>query len=266
MKHVISVLTALTALLMLTMMPCAAADGFYCEYTPKSERSSVFYIDLCSADEVSAAVMELTFDPAFVEYRDTTAAEKSTSVRAACENGCVKLAFADSVALKGKLCRVAFKAIQAGAVTFTLQISQASDGEVKMLSGFSDYTLSVELGKDDVASSPSKTSSASSEKGYTSRSVVSGGLDDDEDTDASVLSGGVFDLRRSHALTYILIGAGAVLLIAALVFAGVLLGRRSVLKNKPASNEKADKEPDAIEEIIGAERIEDVVNDDSPIE
>ena len=84
-------------------IPCSAASGFYCEYTPKSEKSTVFYIDLYSSDEVSAAVMELSFDESFVEYREVSAVEKTSTVRSACDNGNVRIAFADSDAVNGRL-------------------------------------------------------------------------------------------------------------------------------------------------------------------
>lgn len=204
----------------------------------------MFYIDVSSSDEIRAAVMELRFDNSFAEYREVSAVSDSASVRAVCDGGCVKIAFADSPAVSGKICRVAFKAIQAGTCSFTLHVSQAADSEPKSLTDFSDYTLDVKLGKDDVitSSTSSKASSASSDKISSSlRSSLSVRSDIETDEEASV-SGGFFDLRSNddHALTYVLIGAGSVVLIAALILMGVLIGRRTVGRKKEASSEEDD--------------------------
>ncbi|MBQ3285236.1 MAG: hypothetical protein IJH40_06295 [Ruminococcus sp.] len=228
-------------------IPCSAESGFYCEYVPKSENSTVFYIDVYSTVDVSAAVMELSFDESFVEYRETSAAQKSSTVRSAKENGLVKIALADSGAVKGKLCRVAFKAIQAGTCTFGLRISQAADGEPKMLGGFSDSSIEVKLGKDDVVSgaasnASSKASSGVSSKtdksGSSSRSYIKNGSDSDEYIDPE--TGEVIDLRKNHAVKYILIGVGIVVLIAALVFAGIMIGRKTADKKKEADAAEPD--------------------------
>lgn len=228
-------------------IPCSAESGFYCEYVPKSENSTVFYIDVYSTVDVSAAVMELNFDESFVEYREVSAAQKSSTVRSAKENGLVKIALADSGAIKGKLCRVAFKAIQAGACTFGLHITQAADGEPKLLGGFPDSSIEVKLGKDDVVSgSASKASSKASsngsskadKNGSSSRSYLKNGSDPDEYIDP--VTGEVIDLRKNHAVKYILIGAGIVVLIVALVFAGIIIGRKTADTKK----EVEESEPD----------------------
>ena len=248
-------------------LPCAAASGFYCEYTPKTERSSVFYIDLYSSEEIRAAVMELRFDDSIAEYREVSAVGNTSSVRAASDGGCVKIAFADSSAVSGKICRVAFKALQAGTCTFTLHVTQAADSEPKSLTGFSDYSLDVKLGKDDVVSdasakASSKTSSASSVKSAASSRSSLSISSDTEDGDASV-SGGFFDLRRKddHGLTYVLIGAGSVVLIAALILMGILIGRRTVGKKK-----EVKKEGESAEEIDSKFLNEDDSENENPIE
>lgn len=233
--------------------PCAAESGFYCEYTPKTERSSVFYIDLYSSEVIRAAVMELSFDNSIAEYREVSAIGNTSSVRAACDGGSVKIAFADSSAVSGKICRVAFKGVQAGTCTFTLRVSQAADSEPKLLTGFSDYTLDVKLGKDDVVSdasakASSKSSSASSDKSSSSSRSSLSISSDTEDGDASV-SGGFFDLRSTddHALTYVLIGAGSVVLIAALIWMGILIGRRMIGKKKEDKQETESAEENDLE-------------------
>ena len=161
MKRIVALI--IVFVMMFIGISCFAESGFYCEYSPKTEKSTVFYIDIYSTVDVSAAVMELSFDEGFAEYRDTSAAAETSTVRSAYRNGLVRVALADSGTIKGKLCRVAFKALQAGTCTFSLHISQASDGEPKLLSGFSDSSIEVKLGKDDiVAESAEKASSKTS--------------------------------------------------------------------------------------------------------
>ena len=236
-------------------IPCSAESGFYCEYVPKSENSTVFYIDVYSTVDVSAAVIELSFDESFVEYRETSAAQKSTTVRSEKENGLVKIALADSGAIKGKLCRVAFKAIQAGTCTFGLHINQAVDGDPKMLGGFSDSSIEVKLGKDDVVSSSaskasskgsSNASSKADKNGSSSRSYLKNGSDSDEYIDPE--TGEVIDLRKNHALKYILIGAGIVILIAGLVFTGIMIGRKTAKESKGTASGDSPKHDNRAED------------------
>ena len=246
-------------------LPCAAESGFYCEYTPKAEKSSVFYIDLYSSDAIRAAVMELRFDDNIAEYREVSAVSDSASVRAVCEDGCVRLAFADSKAVSGGLCRVAFKALQAGTCTFTLHVSQAADSEPKTLTGFSDVTLDVKLGKDDVAASAvsakGSSSAASVKSGVSSRSSISVAYTGEDGTPAY---GGFFDMRdHHHALTYILAGAGIVLAIGGLVFFGIWIGRR-MGKNKDVVRNETENVPDSMEDIDYP--TEDPWDDENPLE
>ena len=230
-------------------VPCSAAGSFYCEYTPKSEKSALFYIDLYSSDEVSAAIMELSFDEKFAEYREVSAVEKTSTVRAACDNACVKIAFADSAAVKGKLCRVAFKALQAGTCSFTLHISQAADSAPNLMTDLADSTIEVKLGKDDVVTSASskstKTSSNSSGKSNTSSRSTISGVSDDDAGNSNVPIGGVYDLRKLQVWPYIVVGVLSTLLVVGLVLLGVMLGRRSMAKKKIENNEIEKEKTDA---------------------
>jgi hypothetical protein len=232
---------ALIVLLMVFIgVPFSAADGFYCEYVPKSEKSTVFYIDIYSSIPVRAAVMELSYDSSFAEYREVSGVEKTASIRANNDNGTVKIAFAESKAVTGNLCRVALKALKTGTTTFTLHISQAADDAPKLISGLSDSSIEVKFGKDDVvADSSDKASASSGTYKSSSRSSISGAEDDDSQT---IREGDFYDYRQNRPpTTYILIGAGIVILIAGLIFAGVLLGRRTMnQKNEPDSEEKQE--------------------------
>ena len=254
-------IAALTIILLLIFfgIPCAADSGFYCEYSPKTEKSTVFYIDVYSTVEVSAAVMEMNFDESFAEFREVSAVEKPTSVRSAKENGAVKIALADSGAIKGKLCRVAFKALQAGTCTFDLHISQAADSEPKLMGAISDSSIEVKLGKDDiVAEASSKASSVASSKpdknGSSSRSYLKEGSESDVYVDP--VTGEVIDLRKNHAVKYILIGAGIVVLFAALIYAGVLIGRKTAEKKKKSVSEEPN-ESEVVEEPSESEAAEE---------
>ena len=255
MKRRIACLTVML-LLLFAGIRCSAAGGFTCEYTPKSERGSLFYIDISSSVEVSAAVMELRFDDSIAEYREVSAAEKSSDVRAVCSEGCVKIALADSGAVKGKICRVGFKAIRKGSCSFALHIAQATDAEPKRISGLSDYSLDVDFGEDDIPSLTASSRTASSRVDRSaSRSTVSGRAEEADDSDGNDLhlGGGIIDLRKSHALPYILIGAGIVILIAALVFAGVLLGRKMANKPKEISPKESSDQGNDHEESSAEE-------------
>ena len=239
-------IVALTIILWLAFIgiPCAADSGFYCEYSPKAEKSTVFYIDVYSTVEISATVMELRFDESFAEFREVNSSEKSTSVRSVKESGAVRIALADSGAIKGKLCRVAFKALQTGICTFDLHISQAADSEPKLMGAISDSSIEVKLGKDDIiAESSSKASSMDSSKSDKNSASSKSYLKEASDSEVYVdpVTGAVVDLRKNHAVKYILIGAGIVVLFAALIYAGVLIGRKTAGKKKKAEAEGASE-------------------------
>lgn len=142
-------------------------------------------------------MMELSSDDTFAEYCEVSSVSNSASVRAVCDGGCEKSAFCDRCAALGKICRVAFKAIQSDTSLFTLHIPQAADSEPKKLTDFSDYSLGVKLAKDDVAASPTSTkaSSTSFDKSSSfSRSSLSVRSDIEEDKET--LGSGVFLLAQ----------------------------------------------------------------------
>ena len=153
-------------LLLIWLLPfctCCAADCSI-EYTPRSERSAVFYIDVYSAREVTAAVFELRFADDMVGYYSVVADDSAATVRDHSEKGKVAFAFASEKPVSGKLCRVSFKALKEGSTDFTLHMAQAADADKKLLSDWSDHSLTVKLGKDDVeaAAAVSRTDGTSS--------------------------------------------------------------------------------------------------------
>ena len=227
----------ITALLMLWLLPiciCSAVEDCSIEYIPRSERSAVFYIDVYSSREVTAAVFELHFADDMVGYYSVVADDSAATVRDHSEKGKVSFAYASEKSVSGKLCRVSFKALKEGSTDFTLHMSQAADAEKKLLSDWSDHFLTVKLGKDDVeaAAKVSRTDGTSSGIATSKRgaggSDLSIGEDGDEDSPP-----GIFDLRRNDSvLKWILIGAGIPLLIGGLVWLGILIGKRSKDKAK----------------------------------
>lgn len=256
MKRIL--LSVFALIWLLPICTVTAAEQFYTEYTPKSENSSVFYIDVFSRREVTAAVFDLSFPDSMVSYYSVVSSNSTASVRDHSQKGKVTVAFADSSAVSGKLCRFSFKALQAGSVNFVLHMQQASGADKKLLSGWSDHTLTIKLGKDDVVSSSSgvkRTDKASSDASSSSAARRGGGKselnpgEDDDDIDTDDLPG-IFDLRRDdNKLKWVLIGAGIPLLIGALLWIGILIGRRTKdkakTKEEPAegSSDEAKEEP-----------------------
>ena len=256
----------------------SAAGTFYCEYVPKTETGSLFYVDVYCERAVTSAVIELSYDQSAVEYRSVSSDAESSSRDA---NGKVSIALANRSAFSGKLCRVGFMALSAGETGFELHMAQACDGNLDYITGLADYSLKIKLGKDDVAASPSASSKTdgtekSSSKSSSKKTEEAGGrsyIGSVEDTnDDPAPSGGVFDLRRNDSWSYILLGAGAVILLAAAAFAGFYIGRK-IAKKKTADNgsnetASADALPqigdDQPEDIVSHEA-EDTDNDDSPI-
>ena len=240
------------ALLLVWLLPfcvCNAAEDCAIEYTPRSANSAVFYIDVYSRREVTAAVFELSFADDMVGYYSVVA-EDAATVRDHPQKGKVTFAFACESAVSGKLCRVSFKALKEGSVDFTLHMTQAADADRKLLTGWSDHSLTVKLGKDDVkaAANVSRTdksssgTAASASKRGGGKSDLNIGEDGEEETPP-----GIFDLRKGDSvLKWILIGAGIPLLIGGLVWLGILIGRKSKDKAKQDEEKPGDilPEPD----------------------
>ena len=265
MKRVL--LMAFALIWIIPVCTCAAAEDFYSEYTPRSANSSVFYIDVYSRREVTAAVFELSFADDMISYYSVVPADSAATVRDHAQKGKVTAAFADSSAVSGKLCRFSFKALQTGTASITLHMCQAAGADKELLSGWKDHTLTVKFGKDDVVSSSSgvqRTDKASSEASASKRGGGKSDLDPGEDGEDGILPG-LFDLRRDdNKLKWVLIGAGIPLLVGSLVWLGILIGRRSKDKATPKaaeepvedSSEEAKKEP-------GESPEPDAVSDDS---
>lgn len=237
------------ALLLIWLLPlctCYASQDCSIEYTPRSERSAVFFIDVYSAREVTAAVFELRFADDMVGYYSVVADDSAATVRDHSEKGKVTFAYASEKPVSGKLCRVSFKALKEGSTDFTLHMSQAADADKKLLSDWSDHSLTVKLGKDDVEAAAKVSRTDGTSSGIATSKRGAGGSDLSFGEDEEETPPGIFDLRRSDSvLKWILIGAGIPLLIGGLVWLGILIGKKS--KDKAKQNE--EKPGEALPEL-----------------
>ena len=245
------------AVLLLILLPfcvidTAAAGDISMEYTPKSERSSLFYIDVFCKREVTAAVFDLQFDDSMVSYHSVSSDDAAVSVRDNLQDG--------KVSVNGEVeTRRGRKLLKVGSVNFVLHFSQAADANKTLVTQFSDSTLTVKLGKDDIvtaseeksktASGSSSKSNASGSSSKSSQSVKSGrgGGDDDEDIeeDDDFSPSDVVDLRHGESpLKWVLIGAGIPLLFGALIWLGILIGKRSKNTDKKAEEKPGEERPE----------------------
>ena len=252
---------ALTALLLCVFCTvCSAQEaGFSCEYTPKSERSSTFYIDILCEREISAAVFSLDYDGGFVSFRSAQAAESSTTLRSTDNGGRVNVALADSAAVSGRLCRLYFTASAEGTTSFVLRVSQTADASMKKSDSSEEYTLSVTFDKDDVVKSDasSKTSKSSSKtSSKTSSAYRSGSRSSRSDVwgDEGEDMGSVYyDLRPDNTWKYILIGAGSALVIAAGAFAAAYMLKKKAKDDGAKPEPVIDSEKQALIEELNEE-------------
>lgn len=217
----------------------AAEKEFYSTYTPKSGRSSFFYIDVFCETEISAAVFEMQYDDSIVSYDSAAAVNADVTLRDNVQDGKVKVAFAVSKSTDGQLCRLSFKALQTGEVSFVLHMDQAAGADKMKLPQMADDTLTITLGKNDVvAGGTSSKSGASSHAG--NKSFL-------EEGDSSQ-QGGLFDFMvdKDNPMKWMFIGAGIVLLIGLLILIGIAIGRRMqnpmAQKENPPSKEETDDE------------------------
>lgn len=250
MRRLVACFAAVVLVLLLCPPVNAAGDGLYAEYVKKSDRATLFYIDIYMQREVSAAVWELTYDPEMAAYRSADAVNTDATVRAVDGDGCVRIAFADSAAVRGKLCRLGFKALNTGSCRFVLRLSQAADSDLRYLQSLPDYTLTVTLDKNDLdASASTQKSRGTKADGSSSRvsSKSSSAEDEDEEAarDGERSAEGIIHLPGGgRPWIYAALGAGAVLLMGALVVIGVIIGRKSRAAHEdpaPAQHQQGDR-------------------------
>ena len=162
MKRFLSILIPVVLMLTAFCLPAGAKDQqLSMKYVPRTERGTLFYVDVYSGSSVSAATFELRYDPSIAEYREVSCDSDSAAVIGEADNGTVKIAYSHHSFAEGKLFCAAFKAVGTGEIRFELHMTQAVDEKLNYMKELSSCTLDVRLGKDDVVESSSSHSSKS---------------------------------------------------------------------------------------------------------
>lgn len=241
-------ITCLFVLILLSCMSCSALEtDFYCEFTPKTATGSVFYIDIYSRGNISAAVFELSYDSAMVSFDSVSAISKSSSVSSKSYNGFVRAAIADSKAIYGHICRAAFKATSSGSCDFTLRVTQAADESLNHISAPEAYTLSVSLGKTAAVSSSAVKSEKDKQSSSSSSKKQSYIGTESKEKPEDIVNNNITtaDVRKRDTITYLVVGAGSVVLVGLLIFFGILIGKKLSENSK---NNKTIQDPESIPE------------------
>lgn len=272
MKRLLSALLMTAFLVTLCVTASAEGSELSMKYIPRTERGTLFYLDIYSDPAVSAAVFELRFDPSAVEYRDTDCDDESGRAMGNSDGDVVKIAYSHHSSKSGKLCRLSFKALKIGTVRFTLHMTQAVDADLAYLTNLSDFSLEVKLGKDDVvlsdssaqndssdkASAQSKKSSEKSQKksyGGEKSEIAEVSADDAGSTEAT--EGAPLDFTGGNNKLWFLLGGAVALSAVLLVGAGYFIGKkrmgRPAKKDAQDGEKNADDPMDEIDKIIDKE-------------
>ena len=233
-------MTAAVLLIFLTIFPTASAarSWLYAEIDPPSDLGSIFYVDLFSDTQLSAAMLELGFDSSLAEYRSADAERDTSDIDSKADGDLVKIVFCDSGAASGKLCRLTFKALGEGTFSATLRMTDGVDGDLKRISPPGYFKVEIELKGSSGGSS--RTGSGSSGRGSSSGDSYGGskssktGTADDPESTADEDSKNRIDFSSSGGMDHFLLGAGAALLAVLLVVLGVVIGRKLGQKKKPS--------------------------------
>lgn len=259
--------------MILCLAPSAAQQNITLKYVPRSERGTLFYLELSCDPAVSAAMFELRFDPSAVEYRDADCDDEDGYVTGNADGDTVRIAYSHRAGKSGKLCRLSFKALKAGAVSFTLHPTQAVDADLEYLNDLTDASLEIKLGKDDVirsddADSGSKKSASDrssakkkdpSEKtkkrsyGGEKSGIEEYTADGTGSTEAT--EGAPLDFTGGNNRTWFVLGAAVVLSVVLLVGAGYIIGKKRMLRS--AKKDAVDDEEVADDPMEEIDRITD---------
>lgn len=246
MRRCFAAAAAFVMIFLLFRSPAAAEGGrLYTVFVPPADRGTIFYLDIYSDDALSAAMLELRYDDALAEYRSVTASATTTSVKAKATGGVVAIVLGDSAGAGGCLCRLTFKALASGTVSFILRMTEGVDAALNRITPPPADTLSVTLSVGSVtAYTPSGGSYGGSYSG--SKSTKSGTPSDYGATsdELPVMRDISHDNTASVAIIAAACGAGAVLL----VILGFFIGRKAWQKKKPAEDDGGEEETDQIEE------------------
>ena len=239
------VLAAAAALWMMLLLFCPLADAAGGQlslcYVPRSERGSLFYLDIAYEGELSAAMFTLRFDSALTEYRSIDACAAFSTVKAKADGSTVQIVFGDSGCVSGSLCRLTFKALGVGSAAFSLRMTEGVDGGLSYIEPLPSCGLTVSL-EGSGASDPGGSGSGgrSVRGGTSSKSTVLSDTADDATGDERALRS-VRDISPSFDGTWVMIGAAAGVLAALLVIGGFLIGRKSRGKEKPAADDGGEE-------------------------
>ena len=233
-------------LIMLTCIRVRADSGrLYAEYVPRTERGTLFYLDIYYDGDISAAIFEISYDSSIAEYRSWAAEHDSSTFKAKAENGIVKLVFGDSGSIKGKICRLRFKQLSDGTVNFTLRMTEGADGGLNYIDPPPAYTVTVALdsgsGSSGSSGSPRSTrySYSGSKSGKSGTASTEGATGDEHLPE-------VRDLTHNDDMKFFLLGAGAAAAAALLIALGFILGRRQRKKNRLTADELAQEAAEAV--------------------
>ena len=259
-------LLAVVLMISFCLVTSAQQQKISMQYVPRTERGTLFYLDVYSDPAISAAVFELCFDSSAVEYRDVDCEDENGCAMGNPDGDTVKIAYSHPSGKSGKLCRLSFKALRAGTVSFSLYPTQAVDGELDYLKDLSDASLEVKLGKDDVilfddAASKSeknalKKSSAKSKSPTEKPGKKSYGGEKSEITEYTAGSeateateGAPLDFTGGNNRTWFMLGGAVVLSAVLLVGAGYFIGKKRMGRPEKtdAQDEKVAEDP--MEEI-----------------
>ena len=221
----------------------AKAESISACYVPKTQRGTLFYIDIYSGTSIGAAILEVGYDDAIAEFSDVSCESPEGAAEAHAENSIVTIAYTNREPSGDKLCRLSFKALKTGTVDFTVTVTQAVDDDLGYLSDLSPCTLSVKLGTVDIptaSSSVTKTSgSSTSKRSYSGSKSSVTATDDAEAADMTETAGTSLDLSGQHKSTYFLLGGAAAILLCLVILAAYLLIK--LTKKKPTKEIPAEE-------------------------
>ena len=249
MKRFLCLWMILSALLT-ALCVTASADSvpITVTYVPRSDRGTLFFLDVNTDSALSAAVLELRYDAAAMEYRSVDS-DDDASVSVEADSGVVKIVVSDPNGIGGRLLQLSFKALSDGDTSVTLHTVQAIGADMGYLREIPDSTLSFRLGNEDVAagaaadggrssatSAPRKTYGGSKSTSSGKRSSVDPD-DEEDDDDASAVKDTVGEYRElSHGDSgkWSLLGSMATAAAILLVVLGIVIGLR-IKKKRPAA-------------------------------
>ena len=245
MKRVASVILVLIIMISSSVCAFAARGELYAEYVPRSERGTLFYVDVYCDTALSAAGFTVDYDGAYSSFYDVYTAKDASTVKARDDGGRLTVVFCDPDGVSGRLFRLAFKQFSAGTVSFGIKMTQGVDKDLKYISPLPECTLSAALTESSgsassrIGSSMAVTDDAPKGKRSGELSVFSAvGASGDEP------GGRMYGLSKPNDIKYFMLGVGAAILAGLLVFLGMMIGRRSKTRNideVDSNNTKDDK-------------------------